>query len=38
MRMDTRNFVDSSKDREYFRALVDVALILRVSKALELVS
>ena len=34
----TRNWVDSSQDRDYWRALVNVALNLQVPKAMELVS
>ena len=29
--INTKNWVDSAKDRDYWRALVNVALILRVS-------
>ena len=32
------NWVDSAKDRDYWRALVSASLNLRVPKAMELVS
>jgi hypothetical protein len=35
--INTRNLVDSAKDRDYWRALVNAALNLRVSKPMELV-
>ena len=36
--IDTRNWVDSAKDRNYWRVLVKAALNLRVRKAMELVN
>ena len=36
--INTRNWVDSAQDRDYWRALVNVALNLRVQQAMELVS
>ena len=34
--IDTRNWVDSAQDRDYWRSLVNTALNLRVPKAMEL--
>ena len=36
--INTRNWVDSTRDRNYWRALVNVSLNLRVSLVMELVS
>ena len=36
--VDTRNWVDSAQDRDYWRALLNVALNLRVLQAMELTS
>ena len=33
--INTRNWVDSAQDRNYWRALVNAALNLRVSQAME---
>ena len=35
--INTRNWVDSSHDRDFWRSLVNVALNLRVAKAMELI-
>jgi hypothetical protein len=35
--INTRNWVDSSKEMDYWRSLVNAALNLRVRKAMELV-
>ena len=34
--INTKNWVDSAQDREYWRALVNVALNFRISLAIEL--
>ena len=36
--INTRNWVDSAQDRDYWKALVNAALKLRVPQAMELVS
>ena len=36
--INTRNWVDSAQDRDYWRILLNVALNFRVPQALELVS
>ena len=36
--INTRNWVDSAQDRDCWRALVNVALNLRVAQAMKLVS
>ena len=36
--IDTRNWVDSAQDRDYWRVLVNAALNLRFPEAMELVS
>ena len=38
MGVNTRNMVDSSQDRDYWRALANAALNLRVALAMESVS
>jgi hypothetical protein len=35
--INTRNWVDSTQDRDYWKALVNAALILRISEAMDLV-
>jgi hypothetical protein len=35
--IDTRNWVDSAQNRDYCRTIVNVALNLRVTQAMELV-
>ena len=37
MGINTRNWVDLAEDRDYLRALVNVALNLRVSQVMEFV-
>jgi hypothetical protein len=36
--INTRNWVDTVQDRDYWRELVNAALNLRVSQAMELIS
>ena len=36
--INTRNWVDLAEDRDYWRALVNVTLNLRVSEAMELLT
>ena len=36
--INRRNWIDSTQDRDYWRALVNEALNLRVSEAMELVN
>ena len=36
--INTRNWVDSAQDRDYWRGLVNAALNLQVPKAMELVN
>ena len=36
--VNTRNFINSAQDRYYWRVLVNMALNLRVPKAMELLS
>ena len=38
MGINMRNWVDTAQDRDYWRVLVNAALNLRVSSAMELVS
>jgi hypothetical protein len=33
--IDTRNWVDSTEDRDYWRVILNTVLSLRVSKAME---
>jgi hypothetical protein len=36
--INRRNWIDSAQDRDYWRALVNAALNLRVTQAMEMIS